>query len=547
MRFSPPFPVGTVISNAKLAETFKVGNMGGMRRSKTTNTLVLICDNTKGLYHDQWHNGQLLYTGMGKIGDQVLVGNQNKTLAESKTNGVSVHLFEVNIPGEYTYSGQVCLAAEPYQDIQPDDNGDNRKVWIFPLKKKEEERSMVSDDMLMDYEYLESEEEKTVGSTFQQERDISLFDPSLFEDPIKLLEYLQNEDSEKKSSPVIQDHCKFSEQMYSTNKTRKSASSIKNNTSNRKSTSDYSCSNQTIRNSVHSSVQRERTIKDAVAKVLSVSEKPLTVPEICSEIINRGLYKFNTQYPYTVINHAIRRSCAGVTRKDRIEEKIFGIIEDAESFSKYYLLEKAKSGLREEVKREQSVDNIVRSPILYGYDLIDGVIRINEEEAEAVDAIISLHEDGYSYSQIEYLLGESKYRTVTGKKFYPAAIQAIVKNKKIYEGETGYPPIVKKHNLGAGESIRSINPITCIEQYKNPSSSQVEMAKERTFQSMDVFLIYIKNKGIPVKDNRWNGGCVWVRADAEIADLMAHITIEGHGFKYSPKCKSFKGAPGWYY
>ena len=72
MAFKPPFEVGAVVSNAVMTEAFKVGNMGGMRRSKTTGTLVLISDNTKGLYSDKWNDGVLHYTGMGKIGDQAI-------------------------------------------------------------------------------------------------------------------------------------------------------------------------------------------------------------------------------------------------------------------------------------------------------------------------------------------------------------------------------------------------------------------------------------------------------------------------------------------
>lgn len=138
MAFKPPFEVGAVVSNAVMTEAFKVGNMGGMRRSNTTGTLVLISDNTKGLYRDKWSDGVLHYTGMGKTGDQTLNGNQNKTLAESGNNDIEVHLFEVNQPGKYTYIGVVELAGKPYQETQPDDNGDPRKVWMFPIKKKTE-------------------------------------------------------------------------------------------------------------------------------------------------------------------------------------------------------------------------------------------------------------------------------------------------------------------------------------------------------------------------------------------------------------------------
>ena len=76
--------------------------MGGMRRSKRTNTLVIISDDTKDLYRDVWRDGILHYTGMGKVGDQVLEGNQNRTLYYSEDNGVEIHLFEVFDKGVYT-------------------------------------------------------------------------------------------------------------------------------------------------------------------------------------------------------------------------------------------------------------------------------------------------------------------------------------------------------------------------------------------------------------------------------------------------------------
>ena len=71
---------------------------------------------------------------MGSEGDQSLDFMQNKTLAESKLNGVHVFIFEVFKPKEYTYIGAVELADEPYQSKQTDQNKELRHVWIFPLK-----------------------------------------------------------------------------------------------------------------------------------------------------------------------------------------------------------------------------------------------------------------------------------------------------------------------------------------------------------------------------------------------------------------------------
>lgn len=144
MKFDPHLRIGEIISNKRLVEIFQCGNMGGMRRSKITETLVIVSDSTKGLYHDEWKSGILYYTGMGKIGDQVLTGNQNRTLYESDTNGVEVHLFEVLEKACYTYRGVYVLADQPYQDQQIDDSGAMRKVWIFPLKPLEIEDNNIS-------------------------------------------------------------------------------------------------------------------------------------------------------------------------------------------------------------------------------------------------------------------------------------------------------------------------------------------------------------------------------------------------------------------
>lgn len=128
------FEIGQTVTHADIIAKFQCGNMGGMRRSKATNSLIIISDHTKGLYEDKWFGDILHYTGMGKSGDQDLFFMQNKTLAQSDRNGVEVHLFEVLLPTEYIYRGVVSLASKPYQEIQKGEDGVPRKVWMFPLK-----------------------------------------------------------------------------------------------------------------------------------------------------------------------------------------------------------------------------------------------------------------------------------------------------------------------------------------------------------------------------------------------------------------------------
>ena len=134
MSFDPGIKIGQILQNCEIVSVFQCGNMGGMRRSHATNTLVLISDYTKGIYHDKWIGGTLHYTGMGKSGDQDINWAQNATLAESDHNGVDVHLFEVIDPGEYIYCGRIQLVGQPYTDIQPGEDGIKRKVWMFPIR-----------------------------------------------------------------------------------------------------------------------------------------------------------------------------------------------------------------------------------------------------------------------------------------------------------------------------------------------------------------------------------------------------------------------------
>lgn len=134
------------ISNARLCEIFKVANMGGMRYSKTYHVLVIISNHylkrsnpEYNPFDDEWINNVFYYTGEGSVGDQGPVPKkQNKRLYQQ--NYAACYLFEVFNAGEYNYIGRVDLESEPLygsqhrKGIQPDKNGNYRRVFIFPLK-----------------------------------------------------------------------------------------------------------------------------------------------------------------------------------------------------------------------------------------------------------------------------------------------------------------------------------------------------------------------------------------------------------------------------
>lgn len=128
--------VGDEYSNEDISRIFKCSTQGGMRRSHSTLALVLTShhDDPNNAYVDYWQDNVFYYTGMGMEGDQDLNYAQNRTLAESNSNGIVVYLFEVFSNQKYTYRGIAKLVAEPFQKEEVDFSGNPRQVWKFPLK-----------------------------------------------------------------------------------------------------------------------------------------------------------------------------------------------------------------------------------------------------------------------------------------------------------------------------------------------------------------------------------------------------------------------------
>ena len=113
-----------VVTPSRLADLFQVKTLKQSRFIKETNTLVLVSDYTKGDHPNKWIGETLHLTGNHKI-----TGSIYSKLADSRTNGVAIHLFQVMNPKEYTYSGLVKLAGDPYTE-----NGPDGLVWVFPIQ-----------------------------------------------------------------------------------------------------------------------------------------------------------------------------------------------------------------------------------------------------------------------------------------------------------------------------------------------------------------------------------------------------------------------------
>lgn len=155
--------VGSKYTNNDICNAFLCSPQGGMRRSKRTNTLVLISNHIKSIYDDRWFDNKLYYIGMGSKGSQSLKGNQNITLYESNTNGIDVHLFEVFKNKVNTYMGRVQLADKPFQEKQDDVDEQLRKVWVFPLQLIDEGKPVRMDEM-----------EKAFQDEFNESRQLSI-------------------------------------------------------------------------------------------------------------------------------------------------------------------------------------------------------------------------------------------------------------------------------------------------------------------------------------------------------------------------------------
>lgn len=171
MSFDHGLTPGDTINNDQLVDIFKCSPQGGMRKSKQTNTLIIVSNHIKSIYEDRWVSDVLHYTGMGMSGDQDINFAQNKTLNESSSNGFEVFLFEVFTKKQYTFRGPIQLAGQPYQEHQPDNNGENRKVWVFPVKLVDDSsKFVIKDDVLRKKQQLKEDRAKRLNTKELEKR-----------------------------------------------------------------------------------------------------------------------------------------------------------------------------------------------------------------------------------------------------------------------------------------------------------------------------------------------------------------------------------------
>ena len=127
--------IDKVLENKEIAETFLCSNQGGVRKSKRTNTIILLAKFDNCSYKHRRDGDILYFTGMGKKGDQEMK-RQNKSILNAKEEGFILHLLELYEDKKYIYKGKVELISAPIIERQLDDDNHERDVFMFPLKIK---------------------------------------------------------------------------------------------------------------------------------------------------------------------------------------------------------------------------------------------------------------------------------------------------------------------------------------------------------------------------------------------------------------------------
>ena len=128
-----------ILTYQQVEEEFgiKITGFGkGINNNGSDLVLISSVDKKKSgfVYHDHWDtNGDYIYSGEGKTGDQKMTGG-NKAICDAATDGKKIHLFVKLSPEEYYYQGVFKLVDYKYED-EKDEDGNIRKEYKFRLRK----------------------------------------------------------------------------------------------------------------------------------------------------------------------------------------------------------------------------------------------------------------------------------------------------------------------------------------------------------------------------------------------------------------------------
>ena len=121
--FNSNIKIGHTYYPSQLCTFLNLKSIKNTRYIKELNSILIINDYTQKT-PDIWISNTLHLTGSSQISSSTY-----SHLADSRVNGVTIHLFQILKPNQITYSGPVTLGGDPYTKII-----NNNLTWVYPIQ-----------------------------------------------------------------------------------------------------------------------------------------------------------------------------------------------------------------------------------------------------------------------------------------------------------------------------------------------------------------------------------------------------------------------------
>lgn len=159
-------------------------------------------------------------------------------------------------------------------------------------------------------------------------------------------------------------------------------------------------------------------------------------------------------------------------------------------------------------------------------------------------------------------MGKEKTRVQLDEHESDIAIQSgREKNVRTELGEQGEKQLLQKtedqkkkecsaeNDSCANENTVILSEKEIIDRCDNCSEGNTECYKYEiiNYDNLDDFKQYAISLGAVLVDNRFIDGCIWIKSDSQIDEIIQKTWIKGRQFKHASGCKVLDGGPGWYY
>lgn len=173
-----------------------------------------------------------------------------------------------------------------------------------------------------------------------------------------------------------------------------------------------------------------------------------------------------------------------------------------------------------------------------GYDLKDGSLVINPEEAETVLKIFNMYEMGYSYSKMAAILNSEGRTTKTGAPFTKYSFHELLRQEK-YIGTYTWNKSTKKNSEGARNS-HAYKPID--QQIRIPDRCPQIITPERFQAAQEKLAARAKGKAGSKSRNHYVLSGIKILKCAVCGSYLIGTSRSSHGKPYTTySCPNHKG------